>query len=381
MKKFKMCGIITILILSFVSASIYAAPTMAADKPISVYIDEDQLDFDVEPLIVNGRVLVPFRAVMESFNAQVDYANGVITTQYEDGEIILKVNSTLVSYQGSYFYTDVPPKVVGGRTVIPLRLISELLGYGVTWDGENRSVLIDSSRPIAFSLPDSHSLAEEIMAFAESPRQQLTAYGQVSTWEEYSKPDDVLFYPAGIAVSVIQLDINQDISFANDIYESEVHSVRIADKYYNRTIDWGGLKTPEFLQVDKAYSRLSETIFLENLAEWDSLNFNSSIYEVTKQDPSQIYLDLLDRDEKVEADVYTFKVLSEDKKLNNSTAYWGVLTDYLFRAWISTGDDPRLIKTQYYHIFLDEEGNPIYRTIEVYFDTQFDFDIPDKLLQ
>lgn len=40
--------------------------------------------------------------------------------------------------------TEVPPRIEDGRTLVPIRIISEELGYNVDWDGENNRVLIES---------------------------------------------------------------------------------------------------------------------------------------------------------------------------------------------------------------------------------------------
>ena len=38
---------------------------------------------------------------------------------------------------------DVPAQIVENRTMVPLRLISEALGYKVTWDAITQTVLVE----------------------------------------------------------------------------------------------------------------------------------------------------------------------------------------------------------------------------------------------
>ena len=40
---------------------------------------------------------------------------------------------------------DVMPVIVDGRTLIPLRIVSEILGYTVGWDGETQKITIESN--------------------------------------------------------------------------------------------------------------------------------------------------------------------------------------------------------------------------------------------
>ena len=45
----------------------------ATDKPVTVYLDGNKLEFDVNLIIDNGRTLVPARAVSEGLKAEVDW--------------------------------------------------------------------------------------------------------------------------------------------------------------------------------------------------------------------------------------------------------------------------------------------------------------------
>lgn len=37
---------------------------------------------------------------------------------------------------------DVPPKIINGRTMVPVRFIAETMGLKVDWDAANRTVVI-----------------------------------------------------------------------------------------------------------------------------------------------------------------------------------------------------------------------------------------------
>ncbi len=52
-----------------------------------------------------------------------------------------------VIFKGKELASDVPAVVVGGRTLVPLRLVSEGFGATVTWDQETYSVSIDQPAP------------------------------------------------------------------------------------------------------------------------------------------------------------------------------------------------------------------------------------------
>ncbi len=40
---------------------------------------------------------------------------------------------------------DVAPAIINGRTMVPVRFVSEELGFNVSWDGENQIVTVRDS--------------------------------------------------------------------------------------------------------------------------------------------------------------------------------------------------------------------------------------------
>ena len=59
--------------------------------------------------------------------------------------IVLKVDSPTAWVDGEYVQLDVPPKIVDGRTLLPIRFIGERMGYIVNWQAANR--LVEIRRP------------------------------------------------------------------------------------------------------------------------------------------------------------------------------------------------------------------------------------------
>lgn len=95
-----------------------------------------QLDFDVPPVIQNNRLLVPLRMIFEKLGAQVEW-DGVtrtITATKADTVLQLRVGDKFAQVNGRWIEIDVPAKIISGRTLIPLRFISEALGANVQWN-------------------------------------------------------------------------------------------------------------------------------------------------------------------------------------------------------------------------------------------------------
>lgn len=100
--------------------------------------------YDPAPTIVNGRTMVPLRALFESLGAKVDWDNNTRTIKASKGniKIQLQVDSKTALINGKTIQLEVEPQIVNGRTMIPLRFVSESFGAQVSWDGRTRTVSV-----------------------------------------------------------------------------------------------------------------------------------------------------------------------------------------------------------------------------------------------
>ena len=71
--------VIVMLVSSFITSNVYA------NDQIRIKLNGYYMDFDVMPVIVNSRTLVPIRAVSEAFGCKVDWVDAtqtvIITTK------------------------------------------------------------------------------------------------------------------------------------------------------------------------------------------------------------------------------------------------------------------------------------------------------------
>lgn len=110
-----------------------------------VVVDGKLLNFDINPVIENNRTLVPLRKILEELNMDLiwDEKTKKIVAKGEGIEISFVVNSKEAYVNGNKIELDVPAKTINGRTLIPLRFISDNLGKEVKWDGNNKVVYIN----------------------------------------------------------------------------------------------------------------------------------------------------------------------------------------------------------------------------------------------
>lgn len=106
----------------------------------------NELQFDVPPQVINGRTLIPLRKVTEALGAKIDY-NGearMVTIELSNKRIQLVLDSADATVNGNSVKLDVPAMVVDGRTLVPLRFVSESLdkAVGFAMNGDARVISI-----------------------------------------------------------------------------------------------------------------------------------------------------------------------------------------------------------------------------------------------
>ena len=122
---------------------------VVATPPITIKIDGELLHTDVPPVIIDGRTMVPLRAIFEALGIDVEWIaeTRTIIGTTEDTRIELTVDSTAALVNGEEVTLDVPATIMDGRTLVPVRFIAESTGQDVDWEARTRTVLITTIEP------------------------------------------------------------------------------------------------------------------------------------------------------------------------------------------------------------------------------------------
>ncbi|MDR2771546.1 MAG: N-acetylmuramoyl-L-alanine amidase, partial [Clostridiales Family XIII bacterium] len=117
---------------------------------------------DVPPVIVRERTMLPARALFERMGASVtwDEAQRKVFISTASVDVSLTIDAFEYAINGNLYSTDVPPLIIGERTMIPVRVAADALGCSVAWD--------DLTRTVAIASPP----AETPPAFAADPAQE-----------------------------------------------------------------------------------------------------------------------------------------------------------------------------------------------------------------
>ena len=111
---------------------------------IKVFINGKQLEFDVEPMLMNGRTMVPMRVIFEALGATVDWDGSTQTAIGETKKTTIKITigKDYLLKNDNIVVLDSPAVVISGRTLVPVRAIAESLDCKVEWYGETKVVEI-----------------------------------------------------------------------------------------------------------------------------------------------------------------------------------------------------------------------------------------------
>lgn len=118
--------------------------TAMASGSAYVFLDGEQVLFDQAPVVENGRTLVPFRAIFEAMGADISWDEETKTIEATNGDTTLKlsVGSNTMYVNDKAVELEAAPKIIGDRTMVPVRAISEGFDSEVSWDADTKTVYI-----------------------------------------------------------------------------------------------------------------------------------------------------------------------------------------------------------------------------------------------
>lgn len=161
----KLVSVIAVILLLFMAASAWAA------GEISVYVNNVKVSFpDQKPFIdKNNRTLVPVRFVSEALGAIVDWegTTQTVTIKHRANTIKLKIGESKATVNDKTKTFDTKAILQNGRTMVPLRFISETLGAQVVWIAKTSTVKITLDN--GYTLPENPSVVIEMPIPSENP--------------------------------------------------------------------------------------------------------------------------------------------------------------------------------------------------------------------
>lgn len=180
-----------------------SAPASAA---VSVVVNGQPVAFDQPPVERAGRVFVPLRGVFERLGASVVYANGQINATGNGRNISLAIGSTTATINGQQQQIDVAPFLVGPRTMVPLRFVSQALGANVDYNNSTQVVSLTmggGNAPVAQNPPPVAKPATAVTLTNVSPTGVITGKSPL-IHANFSTPVD----PNSVKISLDGRDVS-----------------------------------------------------------------------------------------------------------------------------------------------------------------------------
>lgn len=172
---------VVVAVLLTITMAFTFAPKINADSTIKMWVDGRYLASSESPYIEGGTTMVPLRFISERIGFDVKYDERLkqIIIIGNDTRIAMAKNNKNVMVNGKFMALDKPPTIKNGRTYVPLRAIAEMMGKNVDWDGEKRTVIIGINYP-KFDKDQKEKMIEpkEALRLAKS-----TSSGEVTAFE------------------------------------------------------------------------------------------------------------------------------------------------------------------------------------------------------
>lgn len=132
---------------------------------IRILINNKFVTCDQPPAILEGRTLVPMRAIFEALGAEVSWAENTRTASgVKDGRTVsFTLGSNFIDIDGVKKELDVAAQSLNGRTLIPVRAVAEAFDCIVGWNAYKRYVTIAPKNQQSYKI-EAISPADEVLA-------------------------------------------------------------------------------------------------------------------------------------------------------------------------------------------------------------------------
>ena len=112
---------------------------------VYVRCNDKILGFETPPVMENDRTLVPMRFLFEQLGADVQWeeATQTATATLANKAVAFSIDENDASVNSQTVTMDVPARLINDKTMVPLRFLSENLGYTVTWDEATNTAIIE----------------------------------------------------------------------------------------------------------------------------------------------------------------------------------------------------------------------------------------------
>jgi hypothetical protein len=161
----------------------FLASVAFASGIIQIVVNGNAISSDVPPQIINGSTMVPVRVISEALGASVSWDSSTQTVTLLNGSVHIAM--TLGGYtleNGSPITLDNPAQLINGRVMVPIRFIATAFGCQVNWDANNQTVEISSNSAEPQTSSSTSTAPEVSQPSAVNP--PTVGGGNAQQWEQ-----------------------------------------------------------------------------------------------------------------------------------------------------------------------------------------------------
>lgn len=156
-------------------------------KMPSVVVNDTALTLDQAPIITaEDRVMVPMRAIFEALGATVEWnseTSSVLATA-DTREIALTVGETALTINDQDTLMDTAAQILEGRVLVPVRAVSEAFDASVDWNSDTKVVTIatkaETTTPVESPEAGTLTITEKTLAEKGDNYALKITYPQIS---------------------------------------------------------------------------------------------------------------------------------------------------------------------------------------------------------
>lgn len=268
--------------------------TSTSSKKISVYVNGELLNLPIEPPIIDGRVLVPFRGIGETLGITVKWLEKTKQVEAIDAEtkVVFTINKTKVMVNDEALSINPAPTIVKGNTVLPLRFFAESYGANVQWNEKERKVIIDQKtatedreEPSSSNSNKEEPVIEDVVRTTTTAIidavEGTTVYEEPSTNSkqlgELAQGDSIKIYDKPVAKN---LNTNEwlEIEYKNDLGYIKANAIRPQKEVIKGKVNATSLNIRENADANSpilgAYTKGQEIIVFKVEGQWAQVKYN-----------------------------------------------------------------------------------------------------------
>ena len=222
MKKF--ISLVLVFLLLLPASVVSANSKLYPDPSIDVFLHGERLVFDIDPIQTQGTTFVQFTTIFKALGLNYEW---IAATKEVHGynattDIWLTLNDNYAVLDGEFVELPVAPFAYEGRTLVPLRFVSQATGLKVDWDGVNRIINIYGAGSSAVSNP---------------AQRTVDVSGLMLGMEEGDTPDLVQAYlrpdvPAEVTTTTIKYELMDLFGYDTQVYFDFIDKSLTGISYY-----------------------------------------------------------------------------------------------------------------------------------------------------